>query len=118
MNVGSFRHDVAVMEPVAEAVDEYGRRTVSYERRCMVKAAVSDVSGRKFYEAAAHQLQNTVTFTTRWIFGISPAWKLVFQGITYQIDQINHLRYKRDFIRIKAHAVEPEGAVPYGENPG
>lgn len=118
INVGKLRHRITIMLPDTqrETVDEYGRRQTPMRVVAQVFAAVNDVSGREYYEAAAHQRENTVTFTLRWLSGLTPSMWIDWAGSMYQIDQINHLGYRRDFLRIKAHAVEAEGGQPYGQN--
>lgn len=117
MNVGQFRHEITIQRPdyEHETVDDYGRRCVPWVDVETVRAKVADVSGREFYEAAAHQLQNTVTFTMRWLAGVNANMRIVFDGVTYEIDQVNHLGYRRDFLRIKAHATASEGAQKDGQ---
>lgn len=112
MNVGKFRHEISIVRPdfEHETKDEYGRRIVPWVPFARVMAAVADVSGREFYEAMAHQLQNTVTFTMRWIHGLNANMRILWNDGVYEIDQINHLGYKRDFLRVKAHATASEGA--------
>ena len=114
INVGSFRHRVKLMRRVTgrtaggDAVDDWGVAGEAY-------AQVSDVSGREFYEAAAHQMENTVTFTLRWRGGLTGDMRLVFRGAVYEIIQINHLGYaKMDFMRIRARMIQGE-EKGYGE---
>lgn len=117
MNVGKFRHKITIKRPdfENETKDEYGRRVLPWLPYVEVMASVTDVSGREFYEAAAHQLQNTVTFTMRWVHGVNANMRIYWDGSVYEIDQINHLGYRRDFLRIKAHATASEGAWPDGQ---
>lgn len=117
MNVGRFKHQITIQRPDYdnETVDSYGRRSTPWVDVARLYAQVVDVSSREFYEAAAHQLQNTVTFTTRWVAGITADMQIMFDGVAYAIDQVNHLGYRRDFLRIKAHAIASEGAQGSGE---
>lgn len=117
MNVGRFKHQITIQRPDYdnETTDKYGRRSFPWVDVVQLFAQVGDVSGRDFYEAAAHQLQNTVTFTVRWVPGITANMRVMFDGIAYDIDQINHLGYRRDFLRIKAHATASEGAQVSGQ---
>lgn len=113
MNIGKFRHLIDLQRPDLDhaTVDDYGRKTVPWVPFATLYADVADVSGREFYEAAAHQLQNTVTFTVRWVPGITADMRILWGDVAYTIDQINHLGYRRDFLRIKAHITESEGAT-------
>lgn len=114
MNVGEFRHEVKLLRRLT-AQDSAGNDVNTWGVACRLRAAVKDVGGREFYEAAAHQLQNTVTFTLRWHAGLTGDMRLVFQGAVYEIMEINHLGYtRRDFMRIKARMIQGEEAR-YGE---
>lgn len=101
--------------PELETVDKYGRRQVRWVHWRTLRARASDVSGKDYFDAAAYQMQDTVTFTTRWIEGITTAMRILWEGKVYVIDQINHLGYRRDFIRIQARMVDPDGGNIYGE---
>lgn len=113
MNIGKFRHLIDLQRPDLDhaTTDDYGRQAVPWVPFATLYADVADVSGREFYEAAAHQLQNTVTFTVRWVSGVTADMRILWNGVAYTIDQINHLGYRRDFLRIKAHITESEGAT-------
>lgn len=116
MNIGKFKHLITIERPDydSETVDEYARRQTPWLTFAQLYAHIADVSGREFYEAAAHQLQNTVTFTTRWVAGVTADMRILWDGNIYEIDQVNHLGYRRDFLRIKAHVVTSEGGVHRG----
>ena len=108
MNVGAFRHLIQLQKRTTTR-DTRGNEQSSWTTVWTLRAAVSDVSGREFYEAAAHQMENTVTFTLRWRSGLTGDMRVVFAGAVYEIIQINHLGYTyRDFIRIKARMIQGE----------
>lgn len=115
MNVGRFRELVSLYrrDPAADTVDQYGRTLRHWAFDEQVRASAQDVSGRDFYEAAAHKLQHTVTFDMRWKGGVTSEWRLLWQGGAWEIDQVNHLGYRRDFVRLKCHRVEPDGLSVY-----
>ena len=114
MNVGSFRHLIELQRRTA-ARDGNGNDVSTWTTFCSLRAAVSDVSGREFYEAAAHQMENTGTFTLRWHDGLTGDMRILFKGAAYEVIQVNHLGYaKRDFMRIKARMIQGEESG-YGE---
>lgn len=117
MNRGKFKHEIIVQRPDHdhETVDEYGRRSIPWVEYVRRHAQVADVSGRDFFEAAAHQLQDTVTFTVPWVTGLTRSMRILWCGGVYEIDQINHLGYRRDFMRVKAHTIASEGAQDNGQ---
>lgn len=114
MNVGVFRHAIQLQKRTT-VKDERGNAISSWETVAQTFAAVRDVSGRDFFAAAAHQVENVVTFTLRWRSGLTSDMRIVFAGAPYEIIQINHLGYnKRDFMSIKARVMQGEGE-PYGQ---
>ena len=120
MNTGRFKALLSLYRRNAEAdaVDAYGRTVRHYAYVTQVYAGASDVSGRDFFEAAAHKLQDTVTFDTRYLRGLDASWRILWQGDAYEISQVNHLSYRGDFLRIKARKIEPDGGVVYEGGPG
>lgn len=113
MNVGKFREVLTLYrrDPDGDAVDRYGRKSPRYLRVEDVRARAYDVSSRDYYEAAAHKLQEVVTFDTRWKSGIDSSWRVVWRDDAYEIDQVNHLGYRNDFVRLKCRKVENDGSV-------
>ena len=47
--------------------------------------------------------------------GVTLDMRLEMDGVLYEIDQINHLGYRGDFMRIKAHATDTEGGGQRGQ---
>lgn len=119
MNTGRFKALLSLYRrhPEADTTDEYGRTVRHYAYAAQVYAGPSDVSGRDYFEAAAHKLQDTVTFDTRWLDGLDATWRILWQGDAWEIQQVNHLGYRGDFLRIKARKIEPDGGVVYEGGP-
>ena len=115
MNVGRFREVLNLYRRNAEGdtTDQYGRVVRHWAFAERVRGSAADVSSKDFYEAASHQLQHTVTFDTRWKPDIDSEWRILWMGSAWEIDQVNHLGYRGDFVRIKAHRIEPDGASVY-----
>lgn len=115
MNVGRFREQISLYRrnPSADTKDAYGRTIRHYAFAEQVKAGARDVSSKDFFEAAAHKLQDTVTFDTRWKSDLDATWRLLWHGDAYEIVQVNHLGYRGDFLRIQARKIEPDGSVVY-----
>ena len=110
MNVGRFRELIEIRRPGEAVTDAYGRRSVPYETVCEVRAGASDVSGRDYWDAAAHQLQHTITFDMRYRTDVDASCVIIWRGDTWQIDQVNHLGYMGDFMRIRARKIDPQGS--------
>ncbi len=109
MKAGDLRQSIALAHPVSVTDAKGNRRTVPQQyATCM--AMVTDVSGRDFYEAQAHQAQDVVTFGIRWRSDLTESDSVIFEGQSYRIEQINHLGYRRDFMMIKARKTEGKEA--------
>lgn len=108
VNVGSLKHRVELLRQVAsKKPDKDGIRKVRYVSICKTMAAIRDVSGRQFFEAAAHQMEDVVTFTIRYREGLEAAGlRIVWGQAAYDAIYINHLGYRRDYMQIKARQVQ------------
>ena len=108
MKAGDLKHAITFQRP-KYATDARGNRRMAWENVVTCRASMADVSGRDFYAAQAYQAQDVVTFGVRWRDSIDKECRIVHAGQVYQIEQINHLGYKRDFMHIKARMVKGEG---------
>ena len=107
IKAGDLKHPVTLQRP-ARAVNEKGRPITTWEEVAKVYAAKADVSGREFYQAQAYHAEDVVTFTIRWRDDIQATWRLIHAGTPYNILEVNHLGYMRDFIRLKCRIVQGE----------
>lgn len=105
---GDLRHPVTLEEPITK-VNEKGRRITTWEYVTRVYAAKQDVSGREFYAAHADHAEDVVTFIIRWRDDVAKTWRLVHHGVAYDILLVDHLGYRRDFMRLRCRAVQGEG---------
>ena len=106
---GDLRQIVTLLKP-RSVIGVNQRRTVEWDEITGVRAAKSDVSGREFFEAQAYHAEDVVTFTIRWRTDIDATWRLQHQDTVYNILEINHLGYMRDFMRLKCRAVSAGGS--------
>ncbi|WP_373898828.1 phage head closure protein [Haloimpatiens sp. FM7315] len=74
-----------------------------------VWAAVTNLHGREYFEAAAVKAENTVKFTIRYIPNIEPTMRVLFKGKQYNITSIDNIKYANKFIEIKAMEVDNSG---------
>ena len=72
-------------------------------------AAVTNLHGREYFEAAAVQAENTVKFTIRYTDEIETTMRILFKGKPYNITSIDNIKYANKFIEIKAMEVESSG---------
>lgn len=108
MKAGDLKHRITLERPV-DTTDVRGNRRTVWQPFATCMASMADVSGRDFYAAQAYQAQDTVTFGIRWRDALNKECRIDHMGQKYQIEQINHLGYKRDFIHIKARLITGEG---------
>ena len=109
IKAGDLKHPIQLQKPVTTR-NEKGRAITVWEDVVTVYAGKADVSGREFYVAQAYHAEDVVTFTIRWRDDIEPTWRVKHHGAAFNILEINHLGYMRDFIRLKCRAVQGEGA--------
>lgn len=119
-SASDLRHNIVIFARVDGGKDKRGARQIAYVPWVRTMASIKDVSGREFYEAAARQLENVVTFTVRWRDGLRNDMRIGFGGAfedgdtrymggtIYEIIQINHLGYRRDFVQLRARVVQAE----------
>jgi len=68
---------------------------------CEMSAKVADVAGKDFYAAYAANALDVVTFTFRWVEGVTKAWRIKWNNEQYEILQGNMLGARRDYMQCK-----------------
>lgn len=107
MNAGDLRHYVIVQKKTTTK-DADGVKTETWNQHRALWAAVSDLSGREFYAAAAVQMERTLKFTTRYYADITTAMRILYDGEYYHIDQVDRLQHRGDWMIMRARLVESE----------
>lgn len=107
IKAGDLRHMVTLQRPV-NRTNEKGRKVTEWEDAATVHAGKADVSGREFYAAQAFHAEDVVTFTLRWRDDVTADWRLVHGSAAYNILEVNHLGYMRDYMRLKCRLVTGE----------
>lgn len=74
-----------------------------------VWAAVTNLHGKEYFEAAAVQAEKTVKFIIRFIDGIDENMRIMFKDKIYNITFIDNIKYRNKLIEIKALEVESSG---------
>jgi len=105
MEIGSLRHRITFQKLAIES-DELGNQIEAWVDYKTVWAAVTHLSGREYFAAAAVRAENTVIFTIRYQPGIDATFKILFRGLKYKINAIDNIKYKDKFMEIKAVAKE------------
>ena len=101
MNPGKLRHRIT-LQRYTEIVDPDGFTTQQWQDVATVWAAVENLYGREYWEAAAVQAENTVKFTIRYRPDVDQAMRIVFRGKIYNIISVDNIKYRNEFIEIKA----------------
>lgn len=105
MKIGDLRYRVT-LQKYLETTDEEGFATQNWQDIATVWASVENLYGREYWQAAAIQAENTVKFTIRYRKDLSNDMKIKFQGKLYNIISVDNIKYKNEYIEIKAKEVE------------
>ena len=111
-----LRHKLVLQKPGGSADDDgYVNKPENWVTVADdVYAAVWDVSGKEYREAAINKMLNVTTFVIRHRADISNNMQLLFDGNAYEIKHIDSRGYGRDFLIIKAEMVKGEGGADNG----
>lgn len=97
---GDMREHIALLRK-ANGKTGAAFATESWADVCEVAARVTSVSARDFYAAYAANAQDVLTFTFRWVEGLSVAWRIRWNGQAYNILEVNLLGARRDYVQCK-----------------
>ena len=108
MNPGELRHRITI-QILETVVNENGFEVEEWMDFKTLWASIKNLHGREYFEAAAVQKENTVKFIIRYFSGIDTSMKIMFKGKSYNIIQIDNIKYENKFIEIKALEVDSLG---------
>ena len=108
MDIGDLRHRI-IIQKFTLCVNENGFETEAWQDYKSVWAAVSNLSGREYYQAAAIQAEKTVKFQIRHIEDLDTEMKIIFKDKQYNIISIDNIKYANKYLEIKALEVETNG---------
>lgn len=97
------------LQRFSSLVNENGFETEIYENYRTVWAAISNLSGKEYFEAAAVQREKTVKFLIRATSDVDETMRILFQGNHYNITSIDNIQYENKYIEIKAMEVGVDG---------
>lgn len=100
-DIGELRHRITLQKKV-DVIDSDGFTTQQWQDVATVWAAVENLHGREYWEAAAIQAENTVKFTIRYRQDVDQTMRIVFKKKVYNILSVDNIRYRNEFIEIKA----------------
>ena len=81
---GKLRH-VITYQSKAQALDEYGGVTETWAAFATVRAAVAPLIGKDMLTSMAAQSTAEVRFRHRYLYGITSAMRVVWNGDEYEI---------------------------------
>lgn len=108
MDIGELKHRITFQKLTA-TTNENGFEIEDWQDYKTVWAAITNLHGREYFEAAAVKAENTVKFTIRYVPNIEPTMRIIFKGKQYNISSIDNIKYANIFIEIKALEVESGG---------
>ncbi|MFR1708876.1 MAG: phage head closure protein [Clostridium sp.] len=108
MEIGELRHRIA-LQKFSTTINENGFEVEDWVEIKTVWAAVSNLKGKEFFEAATVQAEKTVKFTIRFIDCIDESVRILFKGKIYNITSIDNIKYRNKFIEINSLEVESSG---------
>lgn len=108
MGIGTMRHRITLQQ-VTPVINENGFETEQPVEYKTVWAAVTNLHGKEYFEAKAVQEENMVKFTIRFLEGIDQTMQVLFQGKTYNITSIDHIKYRNHYMEIRALEVDENG---------
>ena len=103
---GDLRQDITLLEPT---VTMNGNRRETTWTEHGAWAGKRDVSAKEYFEAQAYHAEDTITFVIRWREGITTAWRVQHGATVYDIAEVNHLGYMRDYMQLKCREVTGGG---------
>ncbi|KLU76033.1 phage head closure protein [Clostridium botulinum] len=108
MDIGDLKHRV-IFQRFTTVVNDNGFEEEAWQDFKIVWAAISNLHGREYFEAAAIQAEKTVKFTIRFIKEIDESMRIKFREKQYNITSIDNIKYANKFIEIKAMEVDKSG---------
>lgn len=109
MNAGAYRERI-VIEKSEYAEDEVGNQIAIWMEYYKGYAYMNNLSGSEYWAAAQTQSENTVMFIMRYrpLLGSvrSKGYRLLHNGLEYNIISIDNVQYKNETIKIRAKAKE------------
>lgn len=108
MEIGELRHRTT-LQKFSTNTNENGFEVENWQDYKTVWAAVTNLSGKEYYAAAAVQAENTVKFTIRYTDEIDTTMRILFKDKQYSIISIDNIKYVNKFIEIKAMEVDSSG---------
>lgn len=108
MNIGDMRKRITILQ-ITPVIGENGFASEQSSELTTVWAFVSNLYGKEYFTAKAVQAEKIVKFTIRYRPNINRAMKIQFDGKTFDITDIDDIKYRKKYLEIKAVEVIPSG---------
>lgn len=103
--IKELRHRITIQRLITE-INENGFEIEQWQNYKSVWASIANLHGREYYAAAAINAENTMKFIIRYTEGIENSMRIFFKYKTYNIISIDNIKYRNQYIEIKAVVVE------------
>lgn len=97
---------IITLQKLNNTINENGFESGKWEDVVSVYAAITNLHGKEFFEAAAVQAENIVKFTIRFRNDISNDMKIKFKEKQYNIIHIDNIKFGNRYMEIKAIEIE------------
>lgn len=107
MESGKFNRRITIQQR-STSTNENGMDVETWTDSYLCWAYVNGLSGTEFWAAQAVQAEETVVFTIRYcriVKTLDPRnFRILFDGVPYDIKHIDNVRYENDAVKIRAVA--------------
>lgn len=87
MNIGKLRHIVTLQKPIA-APDQWGKAEYNWQSVAAVHAQIQSSAGSETVVLGKRQAVITHIVTIRHFEGVTPHWRLCWQGRTLEVVEV------------------------------
>jgi SPP1 family predicted phage head-tail adaptor len=98
MKAGSLDRRITIQQPT-ETQNSFGEIVVSFSNFAEVWAEVIPLSGRELITAGQVLPEATLRITIRWLAGINEKFRILYEGVAYDIQHIAELK-RREGLQI------------------
>lgn len=109
INPGEFKHKIIIQKHTS-STDSIGNSILEWIDFKTVYAKINNLYGNEYWQAVAHNQQNTVDFVIRWTKDLDilmnnkqlTEYRILFKDIFYYIESFDNIQYKNKIVKIKA----------------
>lgn len=109
MQAGKLDRRITLLKPTT-AQDSYGAMTEAFASDGTVWANVKQVDGGESFQDDQHTAKKTLVFTIRYRSGITPSWRVQFDGEIYDLDDVAEVG-RREGLALTGYAREVQSGA-------